>query len=314
MSKLKLWKRQSKLPSHRVERLVIMHPRNLFLNAFFIKLLQEYGLDFRYLLDELLVEKPKEPIKVSASFSFSEHRLSKEITSASFSKQVEQERQQPSPPPTLPPAPPMPTLSAAPPPINRRRTPAPINPNPPPSSAPPPIGDSDSLYPPLPMSAITQSSNLKSPNNLMSPSSAYSNAGRFEISNSTTAPLFSTRQNATNYPLSAMARARTPVSSVQQLQQATTPLTAPIPNVPLASPLPRAPMSATPYRMRDRSDSIKDRDGSESYRERERPPRSARGSPVPRSPIPPPPRSSARPGSSMGQRTPVAVPQREGMI
>ncbi|PPQ79863.1 LOW QUALITY PROTEIN: hypothetical protein CVT25_002919 [Psilocybe cyanescens] len=272
------------------------------------KLLQEYGLDFRYLLDDLLLEKPKEPLKPAAAFSFSEHRLSKEVSTAAFAKQVEQQAA-----PVLPPAPPMPTLSAAPPPVNRRRTPAPLTQN----TAPPPISNSDSLYPPPPQSAA-----LKSPNNFMTPNSVgstYSNPGRFESANNgTTAPLFSARQNATNYPLSAMARARTPVSAVQQ-QQATTPVSAPItniPNVPLASPLPRPPMSATPYRTRERSDSIKDRDnyGSDGYRERDRPPRSARASPVPRSPIPPPPRSAARPGSAMGQRTPIAVPQHEGMI
>lgn len=72
-------------------------------------------------------------------------------------------------------------------------------------------------------------------------------------------------------------------------------------------------MSATPYRSRDRADSFRDRepDGTEGYRERL--PRSARGSPVPRT-APLPPRSANRPGSAMGQRTPVAVAQREGMI
>lgn len=73
-------------------------------------------------------------------------------------------------------------------------------------------------------------------------------------------------------------------------------------------------MSATPYRTRDRADSFRDRepDGTGGYRERL--PRSARASPVPRSPAPLPPRSGNRPGSAMGQRTPVAVAQHEGMI
>lgn len=138
------------------------------------------------------------------------------------------------------------------------------------------------------------------------------NTGRFEITNGTTAPLFSLRQNTPNYSLSSMARARTPVSAVQQ--PVTTPISAPAPAVPLASPLPRPPMSATPYRTRDRADSFRDRepDGTGGYRERL--PRSARASPVPRSPAPLPPRSGNRPGSAMGQRTPVAVAQHEGMI
>lgn len=40
------------------------------------KLLQEYGLDFRFLLDELLVEKPKEAMKSPPAFSFRDHRIS----------------------------------------------------------------------------------------------------------------------------------------------------------------------------------------------------------------------------------------------
>ena len=102
------------------------------------------------------------------------------------------------------------------------------------------------------------------------------------------------------------------MSAVQQ--PPTTPVSAPVPAVPLASPLPRPPLSAAPYRSRDRADSFRDKetDGTESYRERL--PRSARASPVPRSPAPLPPRSANRPGSAMGQRTPVAIAQHEGMI
>ncbi|KDR85544.1 hypothetical protein GALMADRAFT_234471 [Galerina marginata CBS 339.88] len=266
------------------------------------KLLQEYGLDFRYLLDDRVLEKPKEPSKTTATFSFSEHRLSKEISSASFAKQVEQQSH-----PYLQPAPPMPTLSAAPPPINRRRSPAPAAQR---SASPAPSASTnpDSLYP--------SSTGLNFPA-VISPS-----IERFDsdVSNTTT-PLFSSRQNPSNFPLSAMARARTPVSAVRQLQPST-PVSAPIPAVPLASPLPRPPMSATSYRTRELSGSFRaedDRESADSYRdnrdrERDRPPRSARASPVPRSPIPPPPRSANRPGSSMGQRTPIAVAQREGMI
>ncbi|KAF8913204.1 hypothetical protein CPB84DRAFT_1760651 [Gymnopilus junonius] len=251
------------------------------------KLLQEYGLDFRYLLDDSLSEKPKEHVKITTAFSFKEHRLSKEVSSSSFAKQVENNSS--STPLQSPP--PVPTISAAPPAINRRRTPLP---NPPSSSAS--LGTPDSLYPP--------SSGLKSPT-AISPQSNSAFSSRFDLDhdgNSTnTTPLYSARQ-----PPLTMARARTPVSASQQ------PGSAPIPGAPVASPLPRPMVSATSYRTRERSGSFKDRDGSESYRER--PPRSARASPVPRSPAPLPPRSANRPGSSMGQRTPVAVAQHEGMI
>lgn len=146
----------------------------------------------------------------------------------------------------------------------------------------------------------------------MSANSGYSNTGRFEIANGTTAPLFPLRQNTANYPLSSMPRPRTPMSTVQQ--STTTPISAPVPAVPLASPLPRPPMSAVPYRSRDRADSLRDRESDSNEGYRERIPRSARASPVPRSPAPLPPRSANRPGSAMGQRTPVAVAQHEGMI
>ncbi|KAK2464897.1 hypothetical protein APHAL10511_002973 [Amanita phalloides] len=52
------------------------------------KLLQEYGIDFAFLLNELLVEKPKEPFRLSSTFSFNTHsRLSKhpsQLTSPSI--------------------------------------------------------------------------------------------------------------------------------------------------------------------------------------------------------------------------------------
>lgn len=260
------------------------------LTYFVLQLLQEYGLDFRYLLDNLLSEQPKEQIQVTTAFSFKEHRLSKDISSTSFAKQIEV-RSSSSP---LQSPPPVPTISAAPPAVNRRRTPAPPNL---PSLAPLSAGTPDSLHP--------LSSGLKSPT-VISPQSNSAFSSRFDPDhdNNNTTPLYSARP-----PPSAMARARTPVSASQQ---PSTPGSAPIPGVPVASPLPRPTMSATPYRTRERSDSFKDREGSESYRER--PPRSARASPVPRSPVALPPRSANRPGSSVGQRAPIAVAQHEGMI
>lgn len=103
-------------------------------------------------------------------------------------------------------------------------------------------------------------------------------------------------------------------------QDSVPPNSAPVPQMNLSSPLPRPPMSAAPFRMRERSDSVKDRDvlGLEGAREgggyHERPPRSVKASPAPRTPAVPPPRSANRPGSTLGQRTPVAIAQHEGMI
>lgn len=192
--------------------------------------------------------------------------------------------EQPSPP--LFEAPPIPIISAAPPPVNARRL----------MPVPPPIGNGDSLYPPP-----SDDTKLL---NALSPSTANSSYSRMETPNYV-APLFSARQSSNNYPASASTRSRTPVSS------ATSALASALP--PVAAPSPRPPLSATPYRTRDRSDSFRDRDGLDSYRER--PPRSARASPAPRSPaVPLPPRSANRPGSSMGGRTPVAIPQHDGMI
>ncbi|PPQ99518.1 hypothetical protein CVT24_005308 [Panaeolus cyanescens] len=268
------------------------------------KLLQEYGLDFRYLLDEILVEHPKEEPKTASKIAFSDHRLSKqsELSLANLAKLVEPQSQS-----TLAPPPPPPTISAAPPPINRRRSPLPgagggsRTPAPP----PPQLNLEDAEY-------TMPSASLRSPG---SGNSGYSNmTSRLGDNTPSNAPLLNARLP---YPPSAL-RSRTPTQT-----QSNTPGSAPMSNVPLASPLPRQPASATPYRMRDRSDSYRSdghREGSESGADpsgsyRERPPRSARASPTPRSPVPLPPRSANRPGSAMGQRTPVAaVAQREGMI
>ncbi|KAF9566937.1 hypothetical protein CPC08DRAFT_719598 [Agrocybe pediades] len=139
------------------------------------KLLQEYGLDFRYLMEDLLLEHPKEPHKISVPFSFSEHRMSKEISSTTISIQTPEEKQKDPATTTeqsyeLPPPPPMPMLSAPPPPINRRKSPAALVPRP---GSP----ASSSLQPPPPVSA-----GLRSPMNLLSPAfnSGFSSANRFD--------------------------------------------------------------------------------------------------------------------------------------
>ncbi|KAJ3570629.1 hypothetical protein NP233_g4270 [Leucocoprinus birnbaumii] len=120
------------------------------------KLLREHGLDFSYLLDQLLVEKPKEIEKGSSSFSFSAHRLSKQGDLSTLLQQVDitqsnsqsqADSTEPSPIQTLPSAPPPPMLSAPPPPT-RRRSPAPPSafrePTSPRNGTPPPSAPSSS--------------------------------------------------------------------------------------------------------------------------------------------------------------------------
>jgi len=250
-----------------------------------------------------------------------EHKQSRlgEPSVATIAKQVERQQQQQSPlqQTVSAAAPPPVTLSAAPPPVKRRRSPAPPPLGPRSGSPAPSInGNNDSLYPPPSAGLMSPTVNIVSPNSV---GSAYSNNPRLD----TTTPLYSGRPNPGNYPsFSGMRPPRTPASTLQQ-QQTTTPVSAPMPGPSLASPLPRSPMSAAPFRMRERSDSFRDREvsGSESYSAREatfrdRPPRSARASPVPRSPVPLPPRSANRPNTPLGggPRTPVAVAQHEGMI
>jgi hypothetical protein len=146
----------------------------------------------------------------------------------------------------------------------------------------------------------TLTSNLKLHNG-SGPSSAYSNG----------APLNNTARPA-GYPGGSVNRSRTP-SVTMQWQGGPPPTSAPIPDLPLSSPVARRPrsppLSANPFRAGAIGGGVKERV------DRDRPPRSARGSPVPHNPGPLPPRSINRPGSATGHRLPpVAVPQREGMI
>ncbi|KAF9532123.1 hypothetical protein CPB83DRAFT_58809 [Crepidotus variabilis] len=298
------------------------------------KLLQEYGLDFRYLLDEILLEHPKKLLEPTPALSLNEHRVSRAdvpVPALSIKKPERPPRQSPAaqshdrPTHNLPEAPPPPTLSAAPPPVRRKRSPAPAPlasiansstiPNnelahPSGPRAPADFRGNDSLH-----LNLLSPGPRGGPSGILSPNSAQSSYS----SRGDNAP------HSSRPPPSAM-RARTPVSAVNRQEQATTPSSAPMPPGPLASPLPRPPMSAAPFRMRSDSysstaESYRGGGGYESPREasgsyRDRPPRSARASPAPRSPAPPPPgpRSSNRPGSAAGQRTPVAVAQRDGMI
>ena len=226
------------------------------------------------------------------TFSFHDHRL--QVLKQNMNPPTPDETDETEQPMELPPAPPPPMISAAPPPINRRRIPKRMALSP----APPPMDDNDELPA---YSAIKSANSVLSQNNV---ESAYSNIN-------------TGMQNVLQLP-----RARTPVSAVKHL--VSPPVSAPMPNNNLISPLLRSPMSTASLRMRDRSDSFREQKDSDSYRsrdwdrtdyrERDRPPKSARASPIPRSPVPLPLRSANRPGSAMSQRTPVAVPQHEGMI
>lgn len=240
-----------------------------------------------------MIENHKEPTQAASSFSFRNHRISKQNGKPSTLDDAEKNEQ----PTILPPAPPPPILSAAPPPLNRRR----IQQSTSASSAPSPISGDPPSY-----TGIQSSNGVLNPNSV---DSAYSNI------------------NNTGVQIAPQpARARTPVSAAKHL--ISPPLSAPIPHSNLISPLPRSLMSATPFRMRERSESFREHKDSDSFRSREaksewdrteyqdrdRLPNSARASPIPPIPVPLPPRSANRPGSAVSQRTPVAIPQHEGMI
>jgi hypothetical protein len=248
------------------------------------------------MLDEILVENPLE-VKFSEPLHEYNTRTN-EQTPLSARKGSARGHPKPSQDDMVLPGPPTPpTLAAPPPPVNRRKPPAAK----PASNHPPPLPGNDA-----PIQQAAESNPDPAP---------YS--ARLE-SGPANQPQFSSRTNQSSYPPSAL-RARTPISDVTQQEHNPLPLTsAPVPQTNFVSPLPRPPMSAS-LRMQDRSDSIKSKDSraSENTKESntayERPMRSAKPSPAPRINGPPPLRSS-RPGSAMGQRTPVAVAQHEGMI
>ncbi|KAG6907950.1 hypothetical protein DXG01_006808 [Tephrocybe rancida] len=272
------------------------------------KLLQEYGLDFRYLFEELLVEKVKVKEKP------------KPVPQFSFTDQMD--------------------LKIEPVPASRRRTPAP-----PSAQTPdPPTLQIDSLAPPL--SAASKRSGVSPGGNspLLSAASGYSSTSNYS---SLTAGLHTPNASALSATFSrdaprtpssaAPPRSRTPVSAAPP--RARTPISAAPPrtrtpvsavpprsaaalrtpsvpplsappiqgDMPLVSPIPRRPRSppmSASIRTRDRERNGEDEWGSAS--DRERPPRVANSSPAP------PPRSTNRPSST--QQRPVAVPQREGMF
>ncbi|KAF6766749.1 nuclear mRNA splicing protein [Ephemerocybe angulata] len=275
------------------------------------KLLEEYGLDFKYLLNQLLVPTPTNAADDHASFHVNEHRQSKQIVMA-----VRSFQQPPSQIKTkasithLQAAPPPPQLSA--PPISRRRTPGP----------PPSPGAS--------ASGSGSGSINSSSNNLPPPigSAVLRDMGDPSLAAPTPTPTGR-----------SMYRSRTPVSAAERN---------PPPSAGLASPLPtRRPTNDLHSSVGSNGSSAAGGGGggvvgyfssSDRDRERERdrdrgdrPPRSLRGSPAPGAvsrtgtgspaPVPPPPRSLNRPGSSAGgpERSrglgsAGVVPQRQGMF
>ncbi|KAH0591366.1 hypothetical protein H2248_001444 [Termitomyces sp. 'cryptogamus'] len=272
------------------------------------RLLQEYGLDFKYLLEELLVKKiePKEGAKPVPQFSFPDQMDVK-----------------------IEPVPP-----------SRRKTPAPVTDQ---TASTPPALQIDTLA--LPSSATSKRSGISPVGNspLLSAASAYSTtsnhsnltAGAFNMpSVSALAATFNRQVSQTSSsaapsrprtPASALPpRARTPVSpapprprtplsaaplrSTPVLRSLVPPVSAPVAQgaLPILSPTARRPTSPpmnTPTRTWERERNGDDEWASAS--ERERSSRAATGSPAP------PPRSLKRPNSI---QRPAAVTQRNGLI
>jgi hypothetical protein len=271
------------------------------------------------MLDEILVGNPKEPFQIKVSLPHHEHNTirASEQSPPSIAKKSARRHPNTSEDIMLPGPPTPPPLAAAPPPVNRRKSPTPTAAKPA-FMAPPPVKH-------MPHIPQTSESNVSGASEDFNPPlsglKAGSVASRLE-SGSANAPQFSSRTNQPPYPPLSALRARTPNSIVAQHEQSLLPpISAPVSQTNFASPLPKPPMSAMPYKLRDRSDSVRSKDSSalEGSRESsiayERPMRSARASPAPRlTGTGPPLRSANRPGSAMGQRTPAAVAQHEGMI
>lgn len=269
------------------------------------------------MLDEILVENPKEFPETRASLSHEQSAVGTNNQNQDFSAAKKSARRHPntsSEDIVLPGPPTPPLLTAPPPPVTRRRplaSTATLA-----ASTPPPLPVSDtSHHPQLTDSGNIEASVLRPGIVAQSPGSTYS--ARLE-SAPANAALFSPHTNQPLYPPLSALRARTPISQYEQ--SSFSPTSAPVTQANFASPLPRPPMSAMPFKMRDRSDSVRSKDSSvlesakDSAMAHDRPMRSARGSPAPRMPGPPL-RSANRPGSATGQRTPVAaVAQHEGMI
>ncbi|TFK26648.1 hypothetical protein FA15DRAFT_667119 [Coprinopsis marcescibilis] len=237
------------------------------------KLLEEYGLDFRYLLKMLLVESPQPPPSATVEFRVQPHRQSKQIIQATRQSSRGDLRPRKASVTHLQPAPEPPTLSAAP--IGRRRSPA-----------PPPISNGIASLPNI------------STSSLQPPNSASSSSTNLDISGM-----------ASPRP-SIISRSRTPVSASRTPTIETALGSAALPAVPSSPSVRRYESPAPPLSASNSNFSAYGRE-----RDRERPPRSLRGSPVPRvgnvspAPVPVPPRSVHRPGSSVGRPAP-----RDGMF
>ncbi|KAG6810644.1 hypothetical protein H0H92_011023 [Tricholoma furcatifolium] len=277
------------------------------------KLLAEYGLDFKYHIEQLLNAKttPKEDTKSVPQFSFADQE----------------------------------DLKIEPVPPSRRKTPAPPNTQTTPKL---PTLQIDSLAPP-PSSAMSKRSGISPIGNspLLSAASGYSTTSQYSSltgfahtpnvsamaanfgADAPQTPMSAAPQQRPRTPGSAAPpRARTPLSAAPPPPRSRTPVSAAPPRSALAVPPPSAPptqgdaplLSPSPRRPRSppMSASTRMRNGNgngnghgedewererERDRDRERPPRPARGSPAP------PPRSTNRPGS-----TSTGTPQRGGMF
>lgn len=238
-------------------------------------------------MNTLLVESPKQPPNANAEFKVNEHRQSKQILQAT--RQTSRTNLKPKKSAQHLATPDPPQISAAP--LGRRRSPA------------PPLSQSNSSSGSLPTLNTGPIPQLPTSATLRPALSAASS------SYSATNPEFSNLPSAR----SGMYRSRTPNSS-------STPT---VESPPSSARLPSTPHSPGPQRQGSPGPPLGARQsssGSSTYYarerpDRERPPRSLRGSPVLRTgspvPVPLPPRSLNRPGSSMGR---PAITPRDGMF
>ncbi|KAF8641237.1 hypothetical protein AX17_000871 [Amanita inopinata Kibby_2008] len=306
------------------------------------KLLQEYGLDFTYLFNELLVEKPKEILKHETTFSFTTHnRVSTLGQSSTSTPKKEKEKVSTNgrrtPPnqnitsPYSETAPPVPTLPLR---LKKSSSSQPSKSSEP-DRASTSTTSSTSAEPVLSLPALTSPGGRYSPQPL-SAASVYAttptSATAATASNSLDG-LLSPPGNRSLFSVPSRSGLRTPTSSKESsftkpAQPYTSPLSSPVTKIPrspvnLATSMPSissAMASASGLANGAGMNTSGRTSGFNSNRpvaiaretlEREEPPSALRAG-VARPPLPPT-RSSNRPRSSH-RPPPVAVPQREGMI
>ncbi|TFK68248.1 hypothetical protein BDN72DRAFT_769553 [Pluteus cervinus] len=245
------------------------------------KLLQEYGIDFRFLFDEVLAEKPKVNVSDQPSFSFHAHRVSK-------------------PPDTPRRKSPAPRLGTLQPPTPSPSLPLPPSPVKSPLASP---GFSSSSY----QSATPRMPRSRTPV-LSTASTSTTSSTSTSTTNTSSIVSLSASANASSVTLNLDSFSSNSASSSKMSTppQSTMPLPSPSLNTPLRNT--RTPPPPSPLVPLTPSSNLRDR-----------PPRAMRGIGSPAAP--PPPRSAQRPtnsvgqgGSAYGRAPPVAVPQREGMF